>query len=237
MIVGEDVILIKPLYLILMKNKLGNVKECKTLIRHGHVYVNKKLCTNVNYCAQLDDCIVVNGNKINAQPYVYYMMNKPKGVVSANRDDTYRCVIDLIDEDDCYCVGRLDLNTTGLLLLTNDSSLSKKLLLPQNHCAKKYLVTTKYEIYKEYEELFNKGVIIDQNTVCQSAKLEIIDQYHCYVTLHEGKYHQVKKMFLSCQNEVVELKRVMFAWIDLDENLKEGEYRPLNNSEINKLFL
>lgn len=232
MIVGEDVILIKPLYLILMKNNLGNVKVCKTLIKHGHVFINHELCTNVNYCAQLDDLIEVDGQKIQSQPFVYYMLNKPKGYICASKDQHYPCVVDLIDRDDCYCLGRLDKDTTGLLILTNDASLSKKLLLPQNHCYKTYLVTTAQKIHLQYIEWFEEGIIIDQDIKCLPAKLEIIDDYHCYVTLQEGKYHQVKKMFLSCQNKVIELKRISFGNIKLDASLKEGEARELTHQEI-----
>ncbi len=119
-------------------------------------------------------------------------------------------------------VGRLDKDTTGFVLLTNDASLSKKLLLPQNHVEKVYQVKTKYPIFKNYKTLFEQGIIIDKTYLCQPAKLEMIDSYQCHVTLHEGKYHQVKKMFMSLSNEVVSLKRISFAGILLDESLQPG---------------
>lgn len=218
-----------------MKNNLGNVKECKTLIKHGEIKVNGLVETDYRYKVKFDDMIIYQDRKLNPQPFVYYLLNKPAGYVCANKDEKYPCVTSLIDRDDCYCLGRLDKDTTGLLILTNDTSLSKKLLLPQNHVSKKYLVTTKEIINDELVDIFNHGVIIDQKIKCLSAKLEIIDQYHCYVTIEEGKYHQIKKMFLSCQNEVIALKRVAFGNIILDSKLSFGQYRSLTNEEIKLL--
>lgn len=234
-IVGEEEILIKPLYLVLMKNQIGNIKQCKTLIRHQQVYVNNQIMDNVDYLVQPNDTIEIDHHIINTQPFVYIMMNKPKGYICANHDMNHPCVLDLIEHKDCFCLGRLDKDTTGLLLLSNDSSLSKKLLMPKHHVEKTYLVTTKYMIQSSLKKCFSEGIIIDQNIRCLPAVLEIIDDYHCFVTLHEGKYHQIKKMFLSCRNEVFALKRISFAGIHLDDQLKEGQYRYLNDEEFQKL--
>ncbi len=234
MIVGEEGILIKDLYYILMKNNLGNVKECKTLIKHKHVVVNGGVVDNPMYQVHHNDAIYVDEKKVNSQPFVYYMLNKPKGYVCANFDKHYPCVVDLVDKQ-CKCIGRLDKETTGLLLLTNDVSIIKKLLLPDNHIEKTYYVTTKNKLDKSIIKKFEEGVIIDKNIKCRSSKLEIIDENHCYVTIYEGKYHQIKKMFLSCFNEVKELKRISFGNLLLDEHLKEGEYRQLTKSEFHKM--
>ncbi|MFR6666047.1 MAG: 16S rRNA pseudouridine(516) synthase [Thomasclavelia spiroformis] len=164
------------------------------------------------------------------------MLNKPKGYICANHDKKYKCVIDLIGRDDCYCLGRLDIDTTGLLLITNDKTLSKRLLLPENHIDKKYYVTVKNKLTDDLIEIFNNGIIIDQKVKCKPSYLEIIDDYHCYLTINEGRYHQIKKMFLSCNNKVLELKRVMFASINLDNNLSLANYRKLNNQEIKQLI-
>ena len=134
-----------------------------------------------------------------------------------------------------FTILRLDRDTTGLLILTNDKSL-KKLLLPQNHVKKTYLVETKEKLKKVDQEVFKRGIIIDQSIQCLPAKLEILDDFHGYVTLEEGKYHQIKKMFLSLKNEVVSLKRISFDEIYLDEDLLEGMSRPLNKEERNKLI-
>lgn len=218
-----------------MYNNLGNAKECKTLIKHGFIQVNGVVETNCKRKIQEEDILIYQGKKLESQPFHYLMLNKPKGYLCANKDEKEKCVVDLIDYLDCFCLGRLDRDTTGLLILTNDKSL-KKLLLPQNHVKKTYLVETKEKLKKEDQEIFKRGIIIDQNIQCLPAKLEILDDFHGYVTLEEGKYHQIKKMFLSLKNEVVSLKRISFDEIYLDEDLLEGMSRPLNKKERNKLI-
>ena len=219
-----------------MKNKLGNAKACKTFIKHGLVMVNNEVMKDYKYLVNQDDVIIYNGRQINAQPFVYYMLNKPEGYICANKDVKEKCVVDLIDCPECFCLGRLDRDTTGLLLLTNDASLSKRLLLPQNHVQKKYLVKTREGLKEELVKIFKLGVVIDREIKCLPSDLEIIDENHCFITINEGKYHQIKKMFLSCDNEVIMLKRVEFSGIKLDEGLLPGQYRSLTNSEINLLL-
>ena len=226
---------IKDLYYVLMKNKLGNHKICKTLIRHGEIRVNDQVITDVRYPVKTDDIIMYHHIQLNAQPFVYYMINKPAGYICAAHDQKYPCLLELINQDDCYCVGRLDKDTTGFVLLTNDKSLSKKLLLPQNHVEKTYEVQTKLPITENYVEAFQKGMMIDRTYQCLPAEVEIKDDYHCLVTICEGRYHQIKKMFLSMSNEVVSLKRIAFAHIVLDEQLKYGQYRQLNEDEMKLL--
>lgn len=182
-----------------------------------------------------DDCIEYQNRILNSQPFTYIMLNKTQGYICANKDEKEKCVIDLIEEKDCFCLGRLDRDTTGLLLLTNDKSL-KKLLLPQNHVDKVYLVEAKRNLSKKDKEIFARGIVIDENIQCLPAKMDIIDDYWCYVTIQEGKYHQIKKMFLSLNNEVLSLKRISFDQIQLDSSLKEGDYRFLTKEERNKLI-
>lgn len=225
----------KDLYYVLMYNHLGNVRQCKTLIKHGKIKVNDKVIYDPLYKVKENDCLIFQDKKLNTQPFHYYMLNKPKGYICANYDKTEKCVMDLIDEKDCYCLGRLDRDTTGLLIITNDKSL-RKLLLPQNHISKTYLIETfKPLIYKNIKQ-FQQGVIIDKNVQCLPANLQIIDDYHCYVTIVEGKYHQIKKMFLSINNCVVSLKRVSFGDLFLDDTLLEGQFRKLTYDEKIKLF-
>ena len=235
-IVGEEEILIKPLYLILMKNNRGNVKQCRTLIKHNHVFVNGVIENDYNRLIDKNDIVYDEYGRMDSSPFVYYMLNKPKGYVCANKDDQYNCIFEIIDKDDCFCVGRLDIDTTGFVFITNDKSLSKKLSHPNFNKIKTYLVTTQFPIEKDYINKFKEGIVIDNDIVCKSSELEIIDDYHCYVSLTEGKYHQVKKMFMSCDNKVIELKRISFCGIYLDESLKEGEFRSLTKEELEKLF-
>ena len=232
MTAGEGEIIIKPLYLVLMKNNLGNVKACKTLIKHKCIRVNDCVIEDPNCPIYGDEVIVYNHKQISSQPFTYIMLNKPSGYVSANHDNQYPCVIDLIDNKECYCLGRLDIDTTGLLILTDDKSLSKKLLLPQNHVDKTYLVEVDHLLDESLKDIFFEGIVIDFDVKTKSARYEIVDNTHCLLTIAEGKYHQVKKMFLSCGYKVVSLKRISFGNIVLDDTLKEGQYRFLTKDEI-----
>lgn len=235
-IAGEEEILIKPLYLILMKNNRGNVKECKTLIKHGHIMVNDEIEYDCNRLIKDNDLIKDKNGILDSNPFVYYMLNKPKGYICANRDIKYRCISELIDREDCFCIGRLDIDTTGFVFMTNDKSISKKLSHPNYNKIKKYLVTTKEKINIDYIDMFYKGIVIDHDVICKPSILEIVDNYHCFVSLTEGKYHQIKKMFLSCGNQVIELKRVSFCGVDLDDQLELGCYRSLTKQELDKIL-
>lgn len=214
-----------------MKNNLGNKKESYNLVKKGYISVNNVIVDNP--LLMIDECDVVmcQNKKLNSSPLVYYMLNKPKGYISANRDDN-PCVLDLFDRKDLSIAGRLDRDTTGLMLLTNDKSLIKKITLPDNHLPKKYLVKVQNKLEDFLVEKCRKGIIIDNDVLCLPAILEIIDDYHCYLTINEGKYHQIKKMFLSMNNKVLELKRVKIGDIELDLELKEGEYRKLTKEEL-----
>lgn len=224
----------KDLYYVLMYNSLGNARQCKTLIKHGEIVVNGQIVYDAQYQVHWNDHIIYHDKKLQSQPFCYYMLNKPRGYLCANDDAKERCVVELIDRQDCFCLGRLDRETTGLLILTNDKNL-KKLLLPENHIPKTYLVETKSKLVKEYIIECQKGIIIDGNKRCLPAYLEIQDDHHALITITEGKYHQIKKMFLSLGNEVISLKRISFGKIQLDEHLKEGEARLFNQQEIELL--
>ena len=216
-----------------MKSRFGNVKECKTLIKHQCVKVNGRYVQDVKYLVSMNDIIEVDGKKI-AWPFVYYMLNKPKGYLSASYDKYSHYILEFFNHKDCFCLGRLDKDTTGLLLVTNDSSL-KFLLLPQNHVEKRYEVVVDKDLENDLIQQFLKGIIIDKDVVCLPAKLEILNQRCCLVTICEGKYHQVKKMFLSCGYVVKDLKRISFGNLYLDTSLSEGEYRELSFHEICQL--
>ena len=214
-----------------MKNNIGNKRECCQFIKKGLIKVNDEIIVDCFYPVKEDDQVYFGERKLNASPLVYFMFNKPSGYISANKDKN-PCVLDFFEQKDLSILGRLDKDTTGLMLLTNDKSLVKKITLPKNHLPKKYYVELKNKINDTYIESFKKGVIIDKDVLCRSAIFENIDEYLCYLTIVEGKYHQVKKMFLSLGNEVLSLKRVKIGEIELDRNLKEGEYRKLTKEEL-----
>ena len=171
------------------------------------------------------------------------MMNKPRGVVSATEDNYDKTVIDLLkDEDKSYKpfpVGRLDKDSEGLLLITNDGKLSHDLLSPKKHVDKTYYVEVDEEVTENDVTAFEKGVILkEDNYKTLPAKLQIIESGYpsiCLVTIREGKFHQVKRMFNAINNEVIYLKRISLGTLKLDESLKTGQYRHLTEEEIKLL--
>lgn len=170
---------------------------------------------------------------------VYIMMNKPKGVVSATLDTKNTTVVDLIThplKKALHIAGRLDFNTTGLILLTNDGAWSRRISLPESKLEKTYSVFLSKDVTDEYVHVFEKGIYLKyENITTQPAKLEILSERHVLLSITEGKYHQVKRMFGYFQNEVLELHRLSIGGLKLDDALKTGEYRQLNLDEIEVL--
>lgn len=219
------------LFYVLMKNNIGNKKECCLLIKEGSIIVNGVVVDNSNMFISLEDIIMFNNQILDSSPLVYYMLNKPSGYISATKDIN-PCVMDFFDRDDLCIAGRLDKDTTGLMILSNDKSFIKKITLPEFHISKKYLVHTLNKLSYQDVVRCKEGIIIDNDVLCKPALLEIIDDYSCYITICEGKYHQVKKMLLSLNNKVLSLKRVSIGEVELDHTLKEGEYRKLTREEV-----
>ena len=219
----------------------GTRKEVKEFIKKGLVSVNgitiKKDDFKIN---EENDIVIFNNEKLEYEEFVYLMLNKPSGVVSATYDNKDKTVIDLIKEYkhlDLFPFGRLDKDSEGLLVISNDGKLAHELLSPKKHVDKKYYVEVLGKVTNEDVTIFKDGITLD-NELCKSATLEIIksdDISYCYVTISEGKYHQVKRMFESVNKKVTYLKRVTFGNLKLDENLKLGEYRKLTKQEINLL--
>lgn len=218
----------------------GTRKEVKKLIREKRVSVNGQ--TVLSEKMQVDpkkDEITVDGEQLFYEELVYYMLNKPAGYVSATIDNVYPTVIELIDDvhRDLFPVGRLDVDTTGLLLITNDGKLAHQLTAPKSHCPKVYEVLAEGLVDGDDVQLFKQGIHLD-DMVCQPADLKIIradTNSLCHVTIHEGKFHQVKRMFLAINKPVLSLKRISMGSLALDESLSLGEYRALTDDEINSL--
>ena len=165
------------------------------------------------------------------------MLNKPAGVVSATKDNIDKTVLELIatKRNDIFPVGRLDKDTEGLLLLTNDGALAHNMLSPKKHVDKTYLVTIKKELNADEIAALEQGVDIGDDKLTAPAKVEILDEAHMYLTIHEGRFHQVKRMLKEVNNEVLGLKRIRFGALFLDERLAPGEYRELTSQEVDKL--
>ena len=182
------------------------------------------------------DQIALDGEPVAYQKYVYFMLNKPKGTVSSTSDrDT--TVIDLLDSTvkGLFPVGRLDKDSEGLLLITNDGPLAHRLLSPRKHCEKEYLVAVKKPIREEDCEKIRGGMKIGGGEVTLPAKIVLLSERECRMVLYEGKFHEIKRMFEALGNEVVSLKRLRMKELVLDETLKPGEYRALTEEEIASL--
>ena len=216
------------------------------MLKAGRVTVNDKKEKSAKL--QIDeerDQIRFDGQVLEYEEFVYYMMNKPQGVISATEDPKHRTVLDLLDEyaraKEVFPVGRLDIDTHGLLLLTNDGQLAHALLSPKRHVDKTYLAQVEGIMNQEDVETFSKGIPLKDFT-CQPAKLEILsvdsdkDESQVRVTIAEGKFHQVKRMVAYCGKEVVDLQRLTMGTLILDENLKRGEWRRVSQEELELLF-
>ncbi|MCI5745295.1 MAG: rRNA pseudouridine synthase [Erysipelotrichaceae bacterium] len=217
----------------------GSRKDVKKYIRSGEVLVNGEVILDDDYKVNEEvDEIIVFDESVSYQNKVYIMLNKPKNVVSATFDNKAKTVIDLLSQYKNYKIfpiGRLDIDTTGLLLVSNDGALCHKLLSPKNHVDKKYLVEFDGDFKQSYYNDFEMGIILDDGYKTLPSHIEIIDEKKAIVTIHEGKFHQVKRMFLALNMKVINLKRIEFGPLVLDESLKEGEYRLLNKEEISIL--
>ncbi len=223
---------------------LGSRKQIKQDAKKGSIKVNEIVEKDSSRIIDTDkDTVKYNGEVVKYVEYIYLMMNKPQGVVSATEDNYDKTVIDLLNNEDKFFqpfpVGRLDKDTEGLLLLTNNGDLAHNLLSPKKHVDKTYYVEAAEEVTQEDVEAFNKGIVLEnENYKTLPAKLEIIESGYpskCYVTIKEGKFHQVKRMFTSINNEVTYLKRISMGPLRLDETLKLGEYRHLTEEEVNLL--
>ncbi len=218
---------------------VGTRTEVKQMIRKGRVMLNGKTITVPETKVDSNqDKISVDGRELSYVPLEYFMLNKPAGVVSASSDKKQTTVVDLIDEakrKDLFPVGRLDKDTEGLLIITNDGDLAHRLLSPKKHVDKVYFVRLLKPLRKEDEEAFAAGLKINEEFTALPARLKSVSKREAYVTIREGKFHQIKRMFEAVENEVVYLKRISMGSLTLDETLSLGEYRELTKEEIEAL--
>lgn len=227
---------------VLSNMGFGSRKEIKEKIKEKLVTVEGNLVKDPGLKVDPEeDKIVIEGEEVFYRKFIYLMMNKPQGVVSATFDNHDQTVIDLLPFDykafDPAPVGRLDKDTVGLLLITNDGELNHKLLSPRNHVDKIYYAYLEKEAQDEDVKAFEKGIVLGDGYKCMPAGLVIgeEDRKEVHVTLREGKFHQVKRMFHARDNEVTYLQRVSFGPLTLDEDLEEGEFRELTEEELSAL--
>lgn len=212
-------------------------REAKELIRQGRVQVNGAGARSGEEKVETEGLrLKVDGLDIHSREYEYIMLNKPAGVLSATEDRTQKTVLDLLPEHlrrrQLFPVGRLDKDTEGLLLLTNHGELAHSLLSPRRHVEKTYLAQVEGQVEEADGEAFRRGLVLGDGTRCRPGSLEAAPEPGwCYVTISEGKYHQVKRMLASLGKPVRHLKRLSMGPLRLDESLRPGEFRPLTEEE------
>lgn len=218
---------------------IGSRSQVKEFVRKGLVSVNDQVIRSADQkIEEQKDQVAFQGNILTYQKYVYYMLNKPLGVVSATQDNTAGTVVELLASEgrkDLFPMGRLDKDTEGLLILTNDGELAHRLLSPKRHVDKTYQVTVSHALSEEDFRRLEQGVDIGEEGLTLPAKVEGVSENVFYLTIQEGKYHQVKRMLQAVGNQVTALKRIRFGGIDLDERLTPGAYRPLTLQEEERL--
>lgn len=222
----------------------GSRKDVKKLLKDGAVKVNGTVVKDAKEHVDPDkDTITLNGEVVEYKEFIYLMMNKPPGVISATEDSHDKTVVDLLEIEDAvfspFPVGRLDKDTEGLLLLTNDGQLSHRLLSPKKHVPKTYFAVIDREVTEDDVEAFRQGVILDDGYHTKPGELKIIKsglRSDIELTITEGKFHQVKRMFEAVGKRVVYLKRLSMGPLMLDETLELGEYRELTDEEIQSLM-
>lgn len=227
----------------LTKCTLLSRSEAKKVIKKG-IIVNdiivKDISFNVN---ENEDKVYLNDKLLTYSEYIYIMLNKPQGVLTATEDKHTKTVVDLLKDEDKilkpFSVGRLDKDTEGLILLTNDGELSHSLISPKKDIDKTYYVEVMGVLDSFKKELFLEGIVIDDGYKCKPAKLDVIESRDnnskAYITISEGKFHQIKRMMKAVDCRVTYLKRLSIGKLVLDEDLKLGEYRYLTDDEINNL--
>ena len=223
----------------------GSRTDIKKMCKNREVSIDGEMIKDSSYKFDPKESVIkVNGEQVKYREYIYLMMNKPQDIISATHDNLHETVIDIIDNEfsafDPFPIGRLDKDTEGLLLISNDGKLAHKLLSPKKHVGKTYYAEVEGEVTEADIESFKEGVYIDEKYKTLPAKLKILEsgkQSKIELTIMEGKFHQVKRMFQAVDKEVVYLKRISMGSIILDETLELGEYRELTEDELETLFL
>ncbi|MBQ6783721.1 MAG: rRNA pseudouridine synthase [Acholeplasmatales bacterium] len=217
----------------------GSRKEVKELIRKGYVLVNGNVIKDDDFKVdEFNDEINILDSEIKYEEFIYIMLNKPEGYVSATYDYSKPIVLDLIDDykkRNLFPVGRLDIDTHGLLLITNDGNLAHRMLSPKSHVDKKYYLKYDGKYNESFIQKFKDGITLDDGYKCMPAEFIDLGDNEAYIIIREGKFHQVKRMMEAVGCNVTFLKRISFGNLVLDESLKEGKWRHLTNEEIESL--
>lgn len=211
--------------------------DTKKMMKKQCVKLNGSLVRSLDIKVDPDkDEITVDGQRVIFKKHIYIMLNKPQGVVSASEDKKDKTVVDLVPpslyREGLFPAGRLDKDTTGFVLLTDDGDFAHRILSPKNHIEKTYHATLERELTQSDIDNFLSGVELKDGTLCLEAKVRTIEGRKAEVIIHEGKYHQVKRMFAALGNKVLSLRRVKIGGLELDETLPEGQCREITKEEL-----
>lgn len=225
----------------LANSGIGSRKEVKKLIKEKRVRLGDEIIKDPGKEVKESDLVYLDNVPISYKKYVYIVMNKRAGVVSAVEDNIYQTVVEELDDYllsfKPFPVGRLDRDTTGLLILTNDGDFSHNCMHPKRGVKKTYLALVDRDLEEKDAIKFQKGIFLEEENIrTKEAKLEILEDRLARVTITEGKYHQVKRMFKACGKNVIELKRIKIGEYELPEDLKLGDYREVDRNSLDKIF-
>lgn len=214
-------------------------KDVKKLILQKKISVNGKVAKKPEQKVnEQQDEIYIDGNKLEIKKYIYLILNKPKGYISATEDRTAKTVLDLVPEKymrrGLFPAGRLDKDTTGMMIITDDGEFAHNILAPKKHIEKTYRVQIDIDITDEMREKFKQGIVLKDH-VCRPATIVVEDKNTALITITEGKYHQIKRMFGCFGAKVVNLHRISMGGLQLPKDLREGECRELTATELLKL--
>ncbi len=223
--------------------QIGTRSQVKEFIKKGLITVNGEIITKADFkINENSDIVTCKGNTLSYQKYRYFLLHKPSGVITATKDNHNKTVIDLLSKElsgDFFPVGRLDKDTEGFLLITNDGELSHRLLSPKKHVAKTYYVECSGELTSEKVLQLEQGLHIGDEKPTLPAKVETLKSektsYVIKLTITEGRFHQVKRMIQAIGGEVTYLKRLSMGGLELDESLQKGDYRELTQEEVDIL--
>ncbi|SMF40281.1 16S rRNA pseudouridine516 synthase [Alteromonadaceae bacterium Bs31] len=219
-------------------------KQVASLIKQGRIRINSERASSSSVKLGREDSVTLDEQVIEPFGDYYLMLNKPVGYVSATSDSVHATVIDLLHSalpskllKSLQIAGRLDIDTTGLVLLTNDGQWNHAITAPSRACSKVYLVETENDISPETEVIFNQGILLHgEKKPTRPATIQQLGPRKARLSIAEGKYHQVKRMFAACNNRVVSLHRMSVGAISLDEKLAQGEYRRLSADEVQSVY-
>ena len=214
-------------------------KEVKKAAKERRILLNGNVVKDCGVKAKGSDTLTLDGEIIKYKEFTYIMLNKPKGYVCSTDDPSSPIVNELLSPKlqrlELFSIGRLDKNTTGLVILTNDGALAHQLLSPAKHVSKTYIFETKLPLKEEYITSFKNGIILEDGTKCRPAILDILGENSGKVTIHEGKFHQIKRMFEAVGNKIVSLERLSIGTVTLDKALNYADFRDLTKEEISAL--